>query len=322
MPAHADIRATQADRNDAGVIAILVAVAFLPLALTLAIVADAGRVWVAEQRLQNGVEASAAASARDWAAGGSSCTTSALALLRLDGATPNAQSCSTTGTRNAGIVQVSASEDVDLMFSALVGRSTSKITASTGVKIGTPSRLSGLWPFGLCADNADIASWIAAGFPSGRTAAITFQQQNLKCGGDVSGNWSILDFNGGSSSNSETQSWINGGYTGVVRVGDILNGSPGAPSTSLDISSVIGKAITMPIYKFPRLNGSNTLHTVVGFARAVVVAARFTGGAGQRSITITFTTGSMSGDSSGLGGGNFGLTSWSVCSLDNYGVCQ
>lgn len=322
MPARADSRPTGADCNDAGVIAILVAVAFLPLALTLAIVADAGRVWVAEQRLQNGVEASAAASARDWAAGGSSCTTAALALLRADGAAPNSQSCTTTGTRSSGIVRVSASEDVGLMFSALVGRSTSKISASTGVKIGTPSGLSGLWPFGLCADNSDIASWVAAGFPSGHVATITFQQQNLKCGGDVSGNWSILDFNGGSSSNSETQSWIDGGYAGVVSVGDIVNGSPGAPSTSFNMTSVIGKTITMPIYRYPRLKGSNTEHTIVGFARALVVAARFTGGAAQRSLTVSFTRGSSTGSSASFAEGNFGLTVWSICSLDNHGVCQ
>ena len=308
--------------DDPGIVAILVAVSFLPLALMLALVADAGRVWVAEQRLQNAVEATAAASARDWAAGGSSCGAVALAMLTTDGAAPVTQSCATTGVRTSGTVRVEAAEDVDLMFSGLVGRATSRIDASTAVRLGAASSASGLWPFGLCGDNADIASWIAAGFPAGRTATITFQQQNQRCGGDVSGNWSILDFNGGSSSNSETQSWITSGYTGTVRVGDIVNGSPGAPSTSFNISAIVGRTITMPIYRYPRLNGSNTQHTIVGFARAVVVSARFTGGAAQRSLTVTFTKGSASGDQSSVGGGNFGLISWSVCSIDNHGVCS
>ena len=320
MPAHAD-SFSAANGDDRGVVAIIVAVAFLPLALTLALVADAGRVWVAEQRLQNAVEAAAAASARDWADGGSSCTTAALDFLRSDGAAPHSQSCSTTGTRSSGVVRVSASEDVDLMFSDLVGRSTSAVSASTGVRIGVPSTATGLWPFALCADNSDIASWIVEGFPAGRTATITFQQPNLKCGGAVAGNWSILDFTGGSSSNSETQSWIDGGYTGVVSVGDIVNGSPGAPSTSFNMAAVVGKTITMPIYRFPRLNGSNTEHTIVGFARAVVVAAQFTGAAAQRSLTVTFTRGTSSGSTTSFAGGNFGLVSWSVCSLDNHGVC-
>lgn len=322
MRARADRPTYPRNDDERGIVAILVAVAFLPLALTLALVADAGRVWVAEQRLQNAVEAAAAASARDWAMGGVSCSPAALGLLRVDGASPSTQVCTTTGVRTAGVVRVSATEHVELMFSDLVGRSSSAISASTGVRIGVASTASGLWPFGLCADNTDIASWIAAGFPAGRTATITFNQPSQLCGGDVAGNWSILDFNGGSSSNSETQSWINGGYTGVVRVGDVVNGSPGAPSTSFDMASVIGKTITMPIYRNPQLNGSNTRHTIAGFARAVVVGARFTGGAGQRSITVTFTTGTSSGDTTTFAGGNFGLVSWSTCSFDNHGVCS
>ena len=317
MPVRADL-----DGDERGIVAILVAVAFLPLALTLAIVADAGRVWTAEQRLQNSVEATAVASARDWAAGGASCTSDALALLQVDGATPTAQTCSATGTRTAGVVSVEATEHVGLMFAGLVGRSTSTVRASTGVRVGAPSALTGVWPFGLCADNIDIASWIAAGFPAGRTATITFQQPNQLCGGSISGNWSILDFNGGSVSNSETNGWIVNGYTGVVAVGDVLTGSPGAPSKSFDLASVVGKTITMPIYRYPRLNGSNAEHTIVGFARAVVVGARFSGAVAQRSITVTFTTGSSSGTASSLGGGNFGLITWSVCSLDNHGVCS
>jgi hypothetical protein len=316
MPVHAE-----AERDERGIVAILVAVAFLPLALTLAIVADAGRVWTAEQRLQNAVEATAAASARDWAAGGATCSATALEFLRADGAEPTAQSCSATGTRTAGVVSVEATEQVGLMFAGLVGRSTSTVRASTGVRVGAAAALTGVWPFALCADNRDIASWIAAGFPAGHTVTITFQQPNQLCGGSISGNWSILDFDGGSVSNSETQGWITNGYTGVVTVGDVLNGSPGAPSTSFDLASVVGKTITMPIYRYPRLNGSNAEHTIVGFARAVVVAARFTGAAAQRSITVTFTTGSSSGAASELGGGNFGLITWSVCSFDSHGVC-
>lgn len=317
MRAHGD-----RTRDERGLVAIIVAVTFLPLALTLAIVADAGRVWVAKERLQNAVEATATAAARDWATGAASCSSGALALLRVDGAAPTAQSCSTTGVRTAGVVRVEATENVGLMFAGLVGRSASTVRASTGVRVGAPSASTKLWPFGLCADNTDIASWIAAGFPAGRTATITFQQPSQLCGGDVSGNWSIIDFNGGSSSNSETQSWIAGGYTGMVKVGDVLNGSPGAPSTSFDLASVIGKTITMPIYRYPRMKGSNTLVTIVGFARAVVIAARFTGAAAQRSITVTFSTGSSSGDVTSVGGGNFGLITWSICSFDNYGVCS
>lgn len=308
-----------------GVIAIMTAVAFVPLALMLALVADAGLVWVARERLQNAVEATATASAAEWASGGASCSSSALGYLRADGANPDTSSCSTTGTRRDGVVRVSGGENVELMFSDVVGRSTSQVSASTGVRIGAASAVRGLWPFGLCADNTAIAAWISAGFPAGRQARITFEQPSQLCGGDVSGNWAVLDFNGGSSSNSETQQWTTSGYLSVVTVGDVVNGSPGAPSFSLDMTPTIGTSILFPLYRYPRNNGSNAHYTIVGFATARVDAVRLTGGAAQRSITVTFETGTTAAgatNTTGSGGGNFGLSTWSVCSFDNYGVCQ
>jgi Flp pilus assembly protein TadG len=316
--------ATRDEHDERGVIAIMMAVSFLPLALMLALVADAGRVWVARERLQNSVEAVAVASATEWARGGSACSSLALEYFTADGSDPVGNSCSTTGSRTAGIVTATAGEDVDLMFSDIVGRTNSHVSASTRVRVSAASAVRGLWPFGLCADNTAIAAWISAGFPEGRQATITFQQPSQLCGGDVSGNWAVLDFNGGSVSNSETQQWATTGYMSTITVGDVINGSPGAPSTSLDMSPTIGKTILFPLYRYPRNNGSNARYTIVGFATARVDAFRLTGGAGQRSITITFKTGTTAAGATntGMGGGNFGLVTWSVCSFDEYGVCQ
>ncbi len=316
--------ATRDVRDERGVIAIMTAVAFVPLAFMLALVADAGRVWVARERLQNSVEAVAVATASEWANGGSSCSTRALSFFTSDGSSPDGTGCSTTGTRQSGVVSASADEEVDLMFSDVVGRSTSRVSASARVRVSTASAVRGLWPFGLCADNTAISAWISAGFPEGRRATITFQQPSQLCGGDVSGNWAVLDFNGGSVSNSETQHWVTSGYQSTVTVGDVVNGSPGAPSTSLDMTPAIGETILFPLYRYPRNNGSNARYTIVGFATARVDAVRLTGGAAQRSITITFKTGTTASGatSTAMSGGNFGLTAWSVCSFDEYGVCQ
>jgi len=311
-------------RDDRGVIAIMTAVSFIPLALMLALVADAGLVWVARERLQNAVEATAVASASEWAKGGSSCSTSALSFLTVDGSSPASRSCSTTGTATSGVVTVTATETVNLMFGDVVGRSTSHVTTSARVRIAAASAIRGLWPFGLCADNTAIAAWIAAGFPANRQARITFEQPSQLCGGSLPGNWAILDFNGGSSSNSETQQWAASGYQSVITVGDVVNGTPGAPSTSLDMSPTIGKTILFPLYRYPRNSGSNAVYTIVGFATARVDAIQFSGATSQRSITITFKTGTTAAGATnvGSGGGNFGLSTWNVCSFDNYGVCQ
>ena len=320
------IPSSKQGRDDRGVIAILTALAFVPLALMLALVADAGRVWVARERLQNAVEAVAVAAAGEWGRDGLACSVDALNFFTVDGAAPNDSTCATTGTRHNGVVRVSAGEDVDLMFADLVGRTTSRVSASTGVRLGAASSVRGLWPFGLCADNTAIAAWVAAGFPANRQATITFQQPNQRCGGDVSGNWAVLDFNGGSSSNEETKQWVDAGYKAAITVGDVVNGSPGAPSTALDVSGAIGETILFPLYRFPRGSGSNATYTIVGFATARVDAIRLSGTASQRSITITFLTGTTAAGTTSLdvvaGGGNFGLTTWSLCSFDNYGECK
>lgn len=305
----------------------MTAVAFVPLALMLALVADAGLVWVARERLQNAVEATAVASATEWVAGTSACSARALSFMTADGASPRTTSCSTTGTRSNGVVTASADESVNLMFSDIVGRPTSRVGATARVRISSASAVRGVWPFGLCADNTAIASWVAAGFPSGRQATITFEQPSQLCGGSVAGNWAVLDFNGGSSSNAETQQWAFEGYQSVITVGDVVNGSPGAPSTSLDMSPAIGKTILFPLYRYPKSNGSNALFTIVGFATARVDDFRLNGAASQRSITITFKTGTTAAGATnivggGSSGGNFGLVTWGLCSFDNYGVCQ
>ena len=308
--------------DDRGSIAIMTAVAFVPLAMMLALVVDAGRVWVARERLQNGVEAAAMAGAAEWSKGGASCTSTATAYVSADGAAPASSTCSTTGTRSSGVVTVSATENTSLFFSNIVGRSTSRVSATARARIGTVSAVEGLWPFGLCADNAAISAWVAAGFPANTSATITFQQSSQLCGGQVSGNWAILDFNGGSSSNSETQGWAESGYQSLITVGDVVYGSPGAPSTALDLSKVIGTTILFPLYRYPKSTGSNATYTIVGFATARLDSVRFNGAAAQRSLTITFKTGTVADGATNGGGGNFGLVTWSVCSFDGYGVCQ
>ena len=111
------------------------------------------------------------------------------------------------------------------------------------------------------------------------------------------------------------------GYWTTVSVGDIVYGSPGAPSSSLDLSGVVGKTILFPLYRYPQFTGSNARYIIVGFATAVVDAVRLNGASAQRSITVTFKTGTVADGASTGSGGNFGLVTWSTCSFDGYGVC-
>lgn len=307
--------------EDRGAIAVTAALLFVPLALTLAVVMDVARVWVVRERLQNGVEAVATASAVEWSTGGSPCSARARAMLTADGSTTAHGDCVSTTRTSAKIVTVSATEDVSLRFASILGRRTVTVRAGTGVKVTPAGSTTGLWPFALCADNDAVSSWVNSGFTANVSTTITFHQPNELCRGSVSGNWAVIDFDGGSSSNSETKFWVDNGYTGVIHVGDILQGSPGAPSGSLDITSAIGREILLPLYRYPIGTGSGARYTVVGLARARVDGVNLSGGESKRSLSITFLGGTTKPGAGSDDGPDFGLYKWSVCSVDQYGVC-
>lgn len=306
--------------HERGSIALLAALCLVPLVLGLAVVADGSRTWIARSRLQNGVEASAIAVAKKWVDTGSNCQTSELSYINSDVDTHVTPQCSTTGTNKSGTVTVSATGTVDLLFANLLGRSRSHISASTGIKIGTPSSMAGLWPFALCSQVPEVAAWLASNLTSSTPWTITFQSQKSSCAGDVSGNWGTIDFNGGSNSTSETNQWITVGYQGDIHVGDYLAGNPGVPSSSLNVNTVIGSTFLFALFDSATGTGSGAKYHVVGFATAKLIAAKLTGGNAQRSLTIQFTRGSDSG-SVGTGSVNYGLTAWSVCSHDAQGKC-
>ena len=315
-------RSEKNEPRSRGSIAIITALAFLPMSLILAVVVDSGRSWVVRERLQNGVEASAVSVAQTWMVTGTSCESSALQIASADGAAPSNLVCTTTGTNRGGVVSVSADENVKPIFSNLLGRDLVRISTTTKVRIGIASRAGNLRPIALCADNSNLQDWIRSGMKPDVTVRVPFLSPSTLCGGDVSGNWTVLDFNGGSSSNNETQDWISKGYDQLVTVGDVLYGSPGVPATSLKFNVIVGQVITFPIFSTPISQGSNAKYTIVGFARAKIVSAQLSGPQDSRGMTMQFLQGALSGSIGGNTSADFGLTAWSVCSYESTGDCS
>ncbi|MEY4362037.1 MAG: putative Flp pilus-assembly TadE/G-like [Actinomycetota bacterium] len=308
--------------NDRGSIVVIFAAALLPICLMMAIVVDGGRVWLDRTRLQNGVEAGAVASARTWNLGGASCASTSLAIVSTDGASPTSLACSVTGTRTNGVLTVSGTDASPLHFASLIGRSSSKISARTSVRIGPVGGMTKLWPFALCKDNPAVATWVKSGMTSTAITTIVFEDPSVLCAGSVSGNWSTLDYNGGANSTVEINDWITNGYTAEVKVGDVIQGAPGAPSATLQITPMIGKSVLMPLYTNPRMQGANAVYTVAGFAQVKVVAASFSGANSKRSLTIQFQKGSVTGSSVSFTAPDFGLSAIAICSHDTQGVCS
>jgi len=307
--------------RDRGSVAVIAALVFVPLAMMLALVVDAGRTWVERTALQNGVEAAATATAQTWAQGGTGCSPDDLRLISENSALTDDVTCELNGTSRRGTVQVTAQEDVELFFGGLLGRSTTQIRASTAVAVGVATSVKGLWPFALCVDHPAVAAWLASGMVDPMIAEISFQADGDVCGGEVSGNWTILNFVGGSSSNAVLKEIVVNGYDGWIEVLQDVSGNPGAPSTALDLPSVYGNSIILPIFDNPRLQGSNAVYRIRGFATARLINAQLRGPSSQRGFTIQFESGVLSGGVGNDPGFDFGTSAWAVCSFDEYGEC-
>jgi hypothetical protein len=304
------------DRGDRGSIAIIVAVAFVPLAMALAVVADGGRVWMEKQELQNQVEAAALAAAQSYAVDGTSCSPAALALVRGDA------TCSRVPTSNGSVTTVSSSDDVSLFFAQLFGRSSAGVEASASVRIGPVESVTGLRPLAMCIGNEALVEWLASGKTSTEVYTIGVAATTPECGGKVPGNWGVLDFDGGSNSNRDTREWIANGYPGSVSVGETFDGDPGVPSTSMRLGDLVGQSVVLPVFENPRLEGSNATYDVVGFVKVRLVGVTLSGSANKRNIKVVFENTSMRGSVGGIDAPNFGVSSWSVCSFDGKGVCS
>jgi hypothetical protein len=305
---------------DRGSVAVMVAASFLPLSMATAVVADGGRVWVEKQSLQSEVEAAALSVAQEWARGGVSCDQGSLDLINM---VPSENvSCSVSPLSNGALASVSASGDVSLQFAQLFGRDTARLDASTTVRVGPVGTVSGLRPVAMCAANPGLTQWLSTGGSSTATYTINVNSSNTQCGTTVSGNWAILDFDGGSNSMSDAQNWIANGFQGEIAAGQTIDGDPGIPTPALNLDDQVGRTIVLPVFVNPRLEGSNAMYDVVGFVQVWVVAVNLAGSASQRNVKVIFERGAVTGVPSGPDSPDFGLSSWAVCSFDGKGVCS
>ena len=319
---HTTRHGRQRPNCDDGSIVVLTAVMLVPLMLALAIVADSGRVWSDRTALQNAVEVTAAKAASTWIRTNTVCPASVTSFLTVDNATPTSSTCTTTGNWREGTITVSATDASPLYFSALLGRSSSTITASTTVKVGGTASLVGVWPIGLCENQPAIVAWKNSGFSLTTQYTITLQSGTNFCTGSAGGNWGLLDFNGGSNPTSEARDWVQNGYQSALDAGSIVGGNPGGISNNIGINTMIGKTVLVPLFNQATGTGNNANYRISGFVKAVLISTNLTGGAGSRSLTVRFETAIVDRASASVGGGsNYGYTTWAICAYDNKGVC-
>jgi len=307
--------------SDKGSISVLFAIAALPMLAITAVVADVGMVHAKRQELQTGVEASAIAGAAKLTAGSPACSGYTENIsANLTSLSPIATQCSISGTSN-NVVTISAEASTPLAFSQLLGKTEASISSTASVKVGASRSAMGLRPLAICADHPALQEWLSTGMMS-TTYTIFVESDGASCSGSVPGNWSMIDFDGGSNSNSELQDRIVNGYQSEIVLPVTLNGDPGIPTPSIDIDLLIGDTITIPVFSAARSNGASSEYDLDGLVAIEVVDVVMTGAAAQRHVDVRFIKRTLG---EGLAGGpvtNYGSQSFQICSLEGKGNCS
>ena len=313
--------------GDRGAISPIAALALLPIIAVTAVMVDGGRVWVDRQRVQTAAEAAAMSAGAKWSASGTACDSASTALVGSNAGPTTTYTCSTTGTRTDGVVTVTANKNVSAMFGSIIGRSSTNVSSTASVKVAALSSAAELRPTAICAGNPALREWERSGFTGTKTYTMGIEQDDDDDGyegvcGSVPGNWAVLDFDGGSNRNVDTQDWINDGYDQEVEVDREISGDPGIPSPSLNMDQLTGKTVIMPVYDRATRTGATAKYHVSGFVGVTVVSANLSGAASQRNMKVRFTPVQVSGAGCSKPATNYGAVTWKPCSLDGNGACS
>ena len=305
-------------RRDRGAVSAITALFIVPIIAVTAVGVDGGRVFVEDQRIKTASEAGAMAAAADWVRSGTPCTTAAISYVSANADSSAIANCSSSGTRYSGVATVEASKSVSAMFGSIIGRGSTTVQSSASVQIRPVGGLSGLRPTAICQDSAALVAWRASGFSTTQVFSIDF---NNTCGG-VPGNWGVLDFDGGSNRTIDLQQWIDKGYPGMVSVGQEISGDPGIPSPALQMDTVVGRSVTVPVYDSVRLQGSTSIFRIASFVRMDVISVSLNGSASSRNVAVRFRVEPIADARSSATAASNGVLTWSPCQLDGRGVCS
>jgi hypothetical protein len=269
-------------------------------------------MWSKRRELITATDAAALGAAQQYAVGVAGCGSTARGLITANSAEATMTACTPSWTARSGSVTVKANRNVDFYLAPVIGKTNGDVDAETTAKWGIPDAVSGLRPFGLCVDaNLAIAAFVRNGVMPVGDLRITYgKSQPTACGGNVPGNWGLVDFDGGSNSNADTQDWVRNGYPGLVEAGTLGSpcgaepsacypGDTGAYSNSLNSEmaslEASGEAFALPVFDSVTGNGSNASLHLVAFLWVKLIDHKTTGAAASRYLTVRVTTGISQG---------------------------
>jgi Flp pilus assembly protein TadG len=283
--------------DDDGAVAILVAVLSLVLFGMAAFAVDLGYAYSVKRQLSVTADASALAGAQ---AAGQQFSTDRLAGVGCDPASllPVATTAATDLHNDNGpkgsdgdpavtvscepdgsiLVAVSNSSTLTTFFGAILGVDTLNPGTAAVARISGSPGYAGLRPYAVC--ETEIAGLIAGDTYQSLYGGGT-SQEDQPCQFTPSGNWGLVDFDGGSNPNTDIADWTTNGYDGTVTIPDPeMSGDPGANFASATIktalASIVDQTVLLPVASSWQTNvgGDPANFAAVGVVSATICGAQ------------------------------------------------
>jgi Flp pilus assembly protein TadG len=281
-------------RHERGAIAVIAVLMLTALVGMAALVVDIGRLYVVRSELQNAADAGALAGVVELVLSG----TADAQTMAVAYATQSTQYHLTQPIPGSGAVAVSfpASDrlrvkvgpiTVPTMFAGVLGIGTADVSAVAVAKmsnliIGTGP--GNLLPFGV--RRSDVDPDDDGNYDIGSTIEFPLDPEGP-------GNFGLLDFNGGSNSNADTENWIEYGYDDVFVIPEgtgfiNVEGDTGIAGNSLRdvLNSRIGDLVLLPVFDQVTGVGGNETFRVVDFVGGIIQGFELDGPQSERHITI------------------------------------
>lgn len=276
-------------KNNRGAAEILLAFMMTALLASAALVTDVGVALAEKTRLSNSLDAAALAGGQELPASASKARAVAIQYLNANGVDPEKVTISISNNNSQMVLM--GTETVSNSFARVLGIPTTTVGASAAVKVGPAvSAKGGIRPLAI-ADQPLIY---------GQTVILKEE------GGDgTNGNYGAVSFDS-SYGACVFRNYLLYGYSGVIRVGDIIETEPGNMASSIStVKEVINmdpyatidnykrdspRIWTIPVLRSWDVSGRDEVE-VVGFAQFFIQDIQKK--SGQAEITgkfIKFTT--------------------------------
>lgn len=269
-------------------------------------VVDGGRLWSQRRLLVAATDAAALAGAAAASEQADACA-EAYSYLLINATSVSDQTCLPIRSGRAGIIEVSASQDVDYLFASVLGLNSGTAKA-TSTAVWNDRPLPGARPFVICEDAApELVDWLLN--PDGDSFTmrlyVASDHSVAECSADgaAPGNWGTVDFDGGSNGASQLRDWVEFGYEEGVYTSastascsvdpfGCYDGDPGSISGSLNTALSIFEDLTEPVpiilYSLAESGGSNLMFRFSKVALGTLTDYKVNGQNKTRFLEFTF----------------------------------